>query len=871
MNTYMARGLFLALVACLALVVGGCSQSEDKKSKRKGGSSVAYPPVPTELPALTGMPVAFDSSGGTSTGNAGGPGGAIRVRASSGRLLTDDGRTRPPINNNFLTPTALSGNVVTYSELIAINPSRANQFVSSMIIDLIGEDFYLPAGATLDLSDAPAGIGEVAIRTNLAGDFIRIDGNVNGVRLTQDSVALTLLSELATAVAISIDGNIDLRGYASPVTYNGGNFNAVAYRGGVIVTGTVRTFGNSPGAQAGGEGGAILIASDLGDIILPPGIFQANGGDGTTGGDGGQGQFVASSATEVRFAWGWRANGGSSTGSNDGANGGQIAVTNYGPLDLFFASETHGGASQSGAGGNGGSVSLNGFTSRGATALAGNGGSGDEGGDGANMAVSGDSVFGLLMEGTANGGAGESQGGRGGNLQLYCDGEIIVNVSTNLSSRGGHASDGTGGNGGSIVLLSYGEVRNLTFVADNTGGGGSGTSGTGGDGGSNSIMLFQGFGEVTSNAVFSLTSYGGNGADVGGDAGGVSVNISGTDRNDMDVSLFAVGGIGTASGGGRGGFVSLTLNAYTYLSLELSALISGGDTVNGNLAGAGGEMVVGGGVQSRLELSGLVSARGGTSQGSGGGGMGGTADLTLSSFSSLVTTATAFDLRGGNSQQGRGGNAAGGSFTALIVGQTEFGVGLIDARGGDGSTLMGASGGGNGGVVSITSILGRMQMGSNIYVSGGAGAAAGSGGSAGEIEISAGAMEVTISGILLANGADADAPGQAGEIRVTGSSSTRLLISGILEANGGNSSASATPSGASGGIIEIGEGTEVSVRFTATARVRANGGTPTSAAGTIDIDIEGTGTSQVIEDVGSLLETLDGAGNPQPNIDRNTN
>ncbi|MCC7510482.1 MAG: hypothetical protein IT464_14060 [Planctomycetes bacterium] len=865
------RAAALLAVGMLAILLGGCGDDDKGGKSRSGGGSSVYPSIPTVLPTLVGLPVAIDTSGGTSTGAAGGSGGDITVWASAGRIVLDDGRSRPAINNNFLTPTVLANSSVTYAELIAIQPGRVSVAGGTAWVDLIGEDFHLPAGATLDISDAPIAVDQVVIRTNLAGDFIRIDGNVNGVRLTLDSVGLGLLSEQATGNAISIDGNVDLRGYSSPVTYDGGELTLIAYHGAVILAGTVNTTGNSPGAAAGGTGGNVTLLSDAGDIILPDGMIQANGGGGTLGGAAGDSGFSASSAVMMRFAWSVRANGGAGTGANQGGDGGDVSVDCDGPLDMFMATEALGGATGTGDGGQGGDVSVRGLTSQGAVVSSSNGGAGGLGGDGGNGVFEGESVFGVAVQFTAHGGTGSVQGGSGGSLQLYADGAECVNVLATFMARGGNSA-GQGGQGGDSVYESYGETLNLTLTGDVSGGTGTGTSGNGGDGGECVARMWSRFGEAITASTFNFTANGGGGANMGGGGGNLTVDLSASDRNAMTVSFSGVGGAGGADLGGTGGSADFGMGTGVSLVADLDINVSGGGTTSGNGAGTGGDFSLNSAGISTIALSGNVTARGGTNSGLGGGGTGGTASVFAAFWAVLSFDTMVFDLRGGDSASGRGGNGAGTSFDLGVGGQVTFTNGSILASGGAGSATSGTTGGGNGGGVSIVTQFGHLLMGADIDVSGGNGSTQGAGSAAGQVDIACQTADLQITGDIVADGRTGLSAGPAGDINIAGDGTTRMVITSLLSANGGGSTSVAGPVGAAGGNIDIGGGFEFSVRFASTAIVRANGGTPNGAAGLIDIDLAGTGISGITEDAGSLLQTNTGNGTPVPaNIDRNTN
>ncbi|MCC6465404.1 MAG: hypothetical protein IT463_08715, partial [Planctomycetes bacterium] len=154
MNGYLnAKGLkALSSVLLLggALLLSGCPGDDDDES---GPGGRVFPGIPGAVPAFGAMTVAINASGGAGAGatNDGGQGGNIEMRAQDGRILPAGGGDRSGIDNNFLPAAgtgALTDNVLTYTELAAINPNLFSTSGGEAQLGLTGQDFYLPAGAT---------------------------------------------------------------------------------------------------------------------------------------------------------------------------------------------------------------------------------------------------------------------------------------------------------------------------------------------------------------------------------------------------------------------------------------------------------------------------------------------------------------------------------------------------------------------------------------------------------------------------------------------------------------------------------------------------------------------------------------------------
>ncbi|MBE7491196.1 MAG: hypothetical protein HS108_05495 [Planctomycetes bacterium] len=872
----MKFGLLAAVVSA-GLVLGGCSD-DDKKKGGGGTAGVIYPQVPTARPTLTGMPIAINTEGGTNngSGNAGNA-GSLSISAERGRVMRDDGRSRPAIDNNILTAAALGGGSVTYAELIAVAPAQTAVTANQVVIDLYGQDFFLPSGVILDLSGAPSGIVTVRIVANNPGDYIRLDGPVNGVRTTDHSVSLALISTQSTGTAISVDGAVDLSGYNSSVTYHGGGFYAYAYGGGVIVAGAINTRGNdiTTGGNQAGYGGNVSLWAQYGDVVLRPGVLHAAGGNTTAGSVGGTGGYIevyAHPASLMPFDWGIRTNGG--FGSAAGGSGGSFSLRASGPLDVFVAFDTRAGSTVVGGPSGAGGCYILGLTVQGAVVGTANGGNGATGSDGGAVSVQGESVFGLAVEATSNGGNGSSgNGGRGGRVEVYADGAVMINVLVDGQTNGGNGAN-NGGDAGACYCHSYAEMRNVqaTFVAD----GGNGTGSDGGNGsqsGNDHVFgVYSGYGEAITDTTFNITSRGGSGGGTSGNGGGVYVYLGGSDRSDFTIQANLTGGNASSTGdAGIGGGLYVYGNNVT-ADIELSVINSGGTGTDGD-AGRGGRTYFSAN-RGQLRLSGSVTGRGGNAAGAGAAGFGGTFVVDGNVFLLLETNNLAVDLRGGSSVAGLGGSGSSsanfGPAIEMYATQVRVNGGTFNISGGAGSTGSGNANGGAGGQLFIVNVTESIWFGADVDGRGGRGGGTGSGGQGGTALIEAAFCDVTVSGNLLFDGADLSVSAAiGGTVTLRGQANTRFVISGTISCNGGASSAAASPQGALGGNIAIGDGDEFSARFTSTAIVRANGGGPNGPAGSIVIDLAGNSGQGVIEDTGSLLQTNDGAGAPQPNIDRN--
>lgn len=72
-------------------------------------------------------------------------------------------------------------------------------------------------------------------------------------------------------------------------------------------------------------------------------------------------------------------------------------------------------------------------------------------------------------------------------------------------------------------------------------------------------------------------------------------------------------------------------------------------------------------------------------------------------------------------------------------------------------------------------------------------------------------------------------------------------------------------------VFNLGNDSAATLTLTSSARIRANGGAPAGAAGSIALDPTGTGgtsNTNLVEQAGRVLETFNGAGTNTSNVTR---
>src|SRR5690606_12949808 len=143
---------------CLTLALGGLLLAGCGGGDDGGGGGSNLPGLGSVAWYLNG------GAGNIGAATSGGTAGTLTITAGDDVLL-DDGRTRPTVTTNFLTAGVLTDSLVTYAELAGI--AAPTVAAGTATFTLVGAGFELPAGATLNLSDAPtATVNTVVISTD---------------------------------------------------------------------------------------------------------------------------------------------------------------------------------------------------------------------------------------------------------------------------------------------------------------------------------------------------------------------------------------------------------------------------------------------------------------------------------------------------------------------------------------------------------------------------------------------------------------------------------------------------------------------------------------------------------------------------------
>jgi hypothetical protein len=843
-----ARLMMIPVLASAALVLAGCPD-EDKDDGKGGGGTIIvpeqFPPIPTNRPTLTGMPITIDLSGGDAQspqGN-GGSAGDVFIEAPAGTVMEDDDRAEPAAGANFLTAAVLADNVVTFTELVGIDPANVSMVSSGVYIDIDGADFHLPAGATLDLTDATA--ENLAIRGLGPDDRVIIAGTVLCAATSFDGINLLLISHATSGTAISVSGTLDTRGTTSGP--NAGDVLMLAEWGDVMVRGTVIARG-VPGISGGGQGGDLSILASQGDVVLAAGMWQTNGGSAAVGGFSDQGgRIEVLSAFDMTFAWGIRANGG---GGSSAQWGGDIRVQCWQVLTLNMPFDLNGGSSTSATGGGGGQCEMEGWVIIGVAAGSADGGDGiDGGGQGGSVYMRGASITGVALDATANAGNAQTGGGgSGGSVEINTDGQLCVNVLLDGEARGGDGT--TGGDGGYVAITGDATQTNSNLVSNVSGG--TGTTGSGGFGGSTGVGIYNELGAELQQVSLTVIANGGNGF-TGGSGGFIFVDPGAGTNNNVTAMVTATGGAAVMGGppagdGGRGGFLSASNSeggGSWSMVLTLSGSMIGGMSDGGSGGQGGGVEFVadGNGGWYEVNTQGTFSMRGGNALATGQGGVGGTMYVSTDVGKVFESDNFSFDMRGGDSAQGSGGPGAGTGrlgnpgLRMFCSGSIDLRGGTIDMSGGQGSTTSGTGTGGTGGEAQFYTMFGDISFAGTLLINGGDGPGGGGG---------------AVSGEAVEFNADSDADGIAGMIR----------MSGVVRCNGGNGTGTDASGGNSGYIwfLNMDQPMVSGGDIIISGIVESNGGSGTGlGSGGNSSGIEVSSAGSLIE-VSGTLRQLAGAG-----------
>lgn len=652
---------------------------------------------------------------------------------------------------------------------------------------------------------------------------------------------------------------------------------------------TANTSGGS-GAASGDAGAAILSVVTGFDIRY---TVTANGGSGADAGNGGTGSVTF--GTLKGFTYDVTANGGTGT-TVGGGNGGNANFSSFSPAPLIEGNVTstlQGGSATTGTAGNGGSTffNLNGGRFVGSANLLGNGGAATAG---TGLGGNGGS-FNLFM-GTFEGSliaqfsGGNSVGGNAGSGTT-----VFVNVNPSnaslsrftrfeITARGGNSDTANGGNGAFLNWNGPQDV-DVSGTVQISGGQGSVISGNGVGGNGGGVAFSVSPGRLTLNLTLSSTGGSGRGNGNGGAGGALNFNAGEVRlRGTFDTAGGSVLGTGTGDAGSAG---DVDVNGQFFVSVAGTHSAIGGAALGGDAGGAGGDFLIqsgsgaitstatanrsggaantgAGGVaglvrfdcpQGALTVSGVITSLGGDSS-SGTGGF--CPALNVPGCASVSWTAT-FNGGGGDSASGAGGQTSGIVFSIGLGGGT-LGGSLQVIGGNAGTSAAGGMSSGFG----ISVAGGTLTINGQLIANGGTSASGTGGMSTGFFMSGAGAK--VFSGLIRLHGgaSTSGTGGTAGNVNVSGAGA--ITISGTFEATSGSGT-----TGAAGPSFDFGNDGAATLTLTSSARIRANGGGPAGAAGSIRLDPTGTGgtsNTNLVEQAGRVLETFNGAGTNTSNVTR---
>jgi len=817
-----------AMLALLVTAVTACGGSS--KSSSSGGSKLAAPP--TDRPTLTGMTTVIDARGGSGTGTTSGSNGGDVYVVVAGEMIPGNGPSRPSVSNNIISAASLADDVVTYAELETDAGSSLEITGSTAYLHLYGNGFFVPSGATLDLSDAPLSVSDFVVYAHMPTDRIRISGTVVTARAANQAVAVSLYSGSAEGLAIVVDGELN-----TSAASDGGAASATlwAFRGSIAIGGSISARG--PDGASPGAGRDVFIATDRGNLYLRPGMVDSSGGNGQSTGNGGRAGalyfYVNGMGNTTDFRWGIRGNGGNG-GAGAGTSGGRGADLEWsfgGDVDFFSVVEINGGSGEQGSRG-GDFDDLYANRMRGVLVIHSNGGSGTSN----NGARGGDHDFqvsryeSLALIINANGGDSQSgNGGRGGELyELEAYAGWFNQVLLEYTAHGGDSVSGSGGTGGYSEIYGYSDFIDSVFIVAANGG-----NSVSGDGGGTDEHYLYCSGESGSlkNVEWHVVANGGiGGGGEGGSGAYVELYLSSTLRfGEVYIAAQINGGSGDVEGG-SGGYLYLQANGISTLDVTMDVSANGGDSEVS--PGSGGTLETDS--SGSYILRGSFVARGGMGLDSASGDTGGTVTVRSGNneLGTLYAIGFSADLRGGDSEGGQGGDGGDfvsvGEFTPVLFTNV-----MIDVSGGDGSTVSGTSRGGHGGEIDLYSAFSDPEYRGTLLARGGTGVDGGNGGNigifgdfwgdgwGGYVYVSA---QINVSGGHARAGSNGDG-GDAGEAGVFGYDTDESFAVGAIEvhgaiwANGGNGDG--TGDGGRGGLIEIGD---CRTFLMCMATLQANGG-----------------------------------------------
>lgn len=608
-------------------------------------------------------------------------------------------------------------------------------------------------------------------------------------------------------------GNVLLSG---PIVASGASPNIAILASGNIVSVSGATVIDSSSAQTGGNAGTITLVAGAN--------FSAGSGSGTNdttttltingGSTTGGGIYLDGTAPTGFSGTPSAITGLTSAGVGANNSGGNITMVSYagtgagsGVVRLPSAvTVTSGG---SGTGANGSITILAGATSGAAVSIGGLQTSGSYATPGTITIASATPVITGTGQVTILGGA--ILGGSGSWVAGTPQSTTITTGRLVASGMGGSdaVNQRNAGSGGTISLLSAGNISTGSLRAFG-GGGGADTQAPGKGGNGGSISLLSNGGSITINGEVNASGGGGGAssrsvvtAGVGGSGGSITLTATG----DLVVS-----GPVLAAGGGAGG----------QLLSGSAGGTGGGGSFGGGGSGADGGQVGGGGGGGGFTGGGGGGAAGGPTGGAGGGG-GYATGGGGGGGGAASSSATGFGAGGGGGGGGGGIGVGGGGGGATTVGDNTVpgGGGSGGAGGGDGlpgtstgSGLAGVGGTSAGGGIGANGSPNLLNDGDggNGGAGGGTGTGTGAGGVAFYTGGNGGLFGVGGGGSSTSPaGGDVGTSGAGGQISLTG---RRVVVSGTIGTAAGDWPGFASSPYASQSISALGTGGVITVSTT---------------------------------------------------------
>jgi hypothetical protein len=596
------------LAASAGVLLAGCGNNHATSSVT-GHNGAPDPGASSDGSAADPPAPEVNLSGGAASS----PGGQAQGGGNA-HLVSAGGIT---IGSAFQPPAA-PGNMQSPSGAMALSSQT------------LGAD--VQASGSVSVAGMVSSSGSDGIRQIVAGGDIFVDGTLRTADLGATRQGLVLQ---APNGSVYVSGSIDTSGSGSGQA--GGSLTITAQQ--VIVLGTLTTAGG--GGPSGGSAGAISITTTGGAYFSGQVVAAGGSGSGSGTVSGGNGaNLTIQAGGDIVMGGVVTIQGGGAKGSGSGAcqagnagsatldASGTVAFT--GPFDVSGGAASSGGSGQSN-GGMAGALKV-GETKRpmsiGLTVpLVLKGGDGQAvGGNGGTAlleAHGGDLQIGGTVD--ASGGGSSTQPGAGGSIEGHPGPEGAMancDVAGQVVANGGSIASGGSGNGalaGTIKLVQLAKTGNMTVETSGqvqADGGNSGGQGTAGAGGLVYVFTIDGSASIHGH----LLSRGGTAPDPGGVGGtGGFVYVFTGDGHDFQSGNLTIeadgvvdpsGGDGTTGGGARndghafsvGSFPAVQNNEY---DVENLAVLFNSDGVHGADRGW-------------INNLGMVIARGGKSNGSGG-------------------------------------------------------------------------------------------------------------------------------------------------------------------------------------------------------------------------------------------------------------